>query len=467
MRLWIVWWNLVRDLQPAFARTRTFLWFALALAAMCTRGDLRGVTSLVRSLGLKQVCYDRLLDFFHSSGVRLDRLTRCWTALVLRVLCASLFQVNGRIVLLADGIKAPKTGRKMPAVKKLHQESQNNTKPEFIFGHSCQAIAVVVRAASSFCAVPLACRIHEGVVFTNRDHRTLLDKLILLLTELGITLPYYLVADAYYASAKVIQPLLQSGQHLIAAVRSTAVAYEPAEPALTPRRGRRRIYGHKHRLRALFADQQAFLTAPSPVYGERNVMVQFRAIDLYWRPVGRLVRFVLVIHPERGRKIFLCTDLTLEPLQIIQLYGVRFKIEVSFKQAVYTVGTYCYHFWMSAMTPRPRRSGNQYLHRQSDDYRTRVRRKLAAYHCHIQLGVIAQGLLQIVAVLDAPAVWREFGSWLRTIRPGILPSEQVVAVALRHALPQFLAGTDETNPLVQFIRNNIDLDRAEGLRLAA
>ena len=44
--------------------------------SMCTRGDLRGVTSLVRSLGLKQVCYDRLLDFFHSSGVRLDRLTR-------------------------------------------------------------------------------------------------------------------------------------------------------------------------------------------------------------------------------------------------------------------------------------------------------------------------------------------------------------------------------------------------------
>jgi len=28
-----------------------------------------------------------------------------------------------------------KTGRKMPAVKKLHQQSTNNTKPEFIYGH--------------------------------------------------------------------------------------------------------------------------------------------------------------------------------------------------------------------------------------------------------------------------------------------------------------------------------------------
>ena len=467
MRLWIAWWSIVRELRPAFARTRTFLWFAMALAAMCTRGDLRGVTSLVRALGLKQACYDRLLDLFHSPAVRLDRLTKCWTAVALRVLSPLLFTVNGRIVLLADGIKAPKTGRKMPAVKKLHQESQNNTKPEFIFGHSCQAIAVVVRAATSFCAVPLACRIHEGVVFSNRDQRSLLDKLILLLTDLGITLPYYLVADTYYASATIIQSLLKSGQHLITAVRSSAVAYEPAEPVLTPRRGRRRIYGRKIRLKELFADQQAFVCAPSPVYGERNVMVQFRVVDLYWRPVGRLVRFVLVIHPERGRKIFLCTDLTLAPLQIIQLYGVRFKIEVSFKQAIYTVGTYAYHFWMSAMTPRPRRSGNQYLHRQSDTYRAQVRRKLAAYHCHIQLGIIAQGLLQVLAVHEAPTVWRQFGSWLRTIRPGILPSEQVVAVALRFALPHFLAGNDKTNPLAQFIRKHIDLDRAEGLRLAA
>jgi glycosidase len=66
----------------------------------------------------------------------------------------------------------------MPAVKKLHQESQNNTKPEYIFGHSCQTIAIVVNAASSFFALPLACRIHEGLVFSNRDQRTLLDKMV-------------------------------------------------------------------------------------------------------------------------------------------------------------------------------------------------------------------------------------------------------------------------------------------------
>jgi len=147
MQLWISWWNLASSLRPAFSRTRSFLWFAAVLAGFAVRGDLRGVTSFVRALGLRQNCYERFLDFFHSSSVDLPRLTLLWTALVLRVLLTRLLTVNGRIVLLADGIKAPKAGRKMPAVKKLHQESQNNSKPAFIFGHSCQAIAVVVSAA--------------------------------------------------------------------------------------------------------------------------------------------------------------------------------------------------------------------------------------------------------------------------------------------------------------------------------
>ena len=467
MELWIDWWNLVSQLRPAFSRTRTFIWFAVALAATCVRGDLLGVTSLVRAMGLQEPCYDRLLDCFHSRALNLDALTRLWTRLLLSILKPFFYSVQGRIVLVADGIKIAKTGRKMPAVKKLHQESDNNTIPEFIFGHSCQAVGLIVHAASSFLAVPLACRIHEGVVFSNRDHRSLLNKLILLVDSLALSLPFYLVADTYYAAANMILPLLKAGQHLITAVRSNAVAYEAAPPPSTPRRGRPRVYGMKIKLKTLFDEPDAFLSAPSPIYGESDVLLRYRLIDLCWRPIGRLVRFVLVIHPDRGRKILLSTDLSLAALQIIELFGVRFKIEVSFKQAIYTIGTYAYHFWMRTMTPRPCRSGNQYLHRQSQLYRDQVRRKIGAYHAHIQLGLIAQGLLQTLALLCTAAVWKRFGSWLRTVRPGILPSEFVVALALRHSLPLFLADSPVDHPLAKFIRQRIDLGRTEGLRLAA
>ena len=467
MQLWITWWSLIWPLRAAFGRTRTFLWFAAALAATCVRSDLAGVTSLIRALGLQESCYDRMLDFFHSKAIHLEELTRRWLSVLIKFLGPFLYTVNGRVVLLADGLKVGKTGRKMPAVKKLFQSSENNTKPAFIFGHSCQALALVVRKAKSFLAIPLACRIQEGVVFTNRDHRSLLDKLVILLRSLSLSIPYYLIADTYCAAQSIIRPLLKDGQHLVTAVRSTAVAYEPAPQPLTRKRGRPKLYGRKIYLRNAFEQSHLFTSAPSPVYGEEDVTLSYRVMDLLWRPVGLLVRFVLVIHPTRGRKILLSTDLSLGALQIIGLFGIRFKIEVSFKQAIYTIGTYGYHFWMAAMTPLTRRSGNQYLHRKPRPYRDQVRRKIGAYHAHIQLGCIAQGILQALSILSTASVWKYFGSWLRTIRPGILPTELVVAVAMRHTLPIFLADSNPDHPLAKFIRQRIDLSRHEGLALVA
>jgi len=467
--LWNQWWNLVCELRSACARSRTFLWMSLCLAGFSTRKDLQGVTSIVRSLGLEPACYDRLLDFFHSPALDLDKLTGAWCALVFR-LDPGILRVNGRPVLVGDGIKVAKAGRKMPAVKKLHQQSESNNKAEYIFGHSCQAVAVLTQALSSVFALPLACRIHEGAVFSNRDHRTLLDKMILLLDSLGLKQPFYFVADAYYASGKIVRGLLAHGNHLVTRVKSNSVAYFPATPPpphRPRRRGRPAKYGKKIKVAALLKETDQLQQAPSPVYGEKCVILKFRTADLLWRPVGILVRFVVVLHPLRGAILLMCTDLTLSPLDIIRIYGLRFKIEVSFKQALHVIGAYAYHFWMAAMTPLRRVSGNQYLHRKSDDYRDAVRRKIAAYHRHIQLGLIAQGLLQILSATQPKLVWRSFGSWIRTIRPGLAPSEQVVAVALRNTLPEFLATAAKTSILVKFIQDRLDLSRTEGTSLAA
>jgi hypothetical protein len=74
----------------------------------------------------------------------------------------------------------------MPAVKKLHLQSASNSKPEYISGHSFQAISLLVQiAAGDVAAVRLVSRSQKGLVFTNRDTRTLLDKLPTLLCSIA------------------------------------------------------------------------------------------------------------------------------------------------------------------------------------------------------------------------------------------------------------------------------------------
>jgi hypothetical protein len=456
--LWLVWFDVISELREGCSRTRTFLWFVVNAAAMTTRIDLAGVTSFVRCCWLKEKYYKSLLNNFNGSGVNLTRLTNCWMKLCFRIFAQHMCRVNGRIVLIADGIKVPKEGKKMPSVKLLHQESDCNKKAEFIMGHSCQAISLLVRGTGGFFAVPLISRIHEGVVFSNRSCQTLIDKLIRMLLNLSIDVPIYFVADGYYANKKVARSLLEQDNHLIARLRTNTVGYVPAARSKKPKRGRRKKYGRKLKLRNLFRNSK-MVTTPSPVYSEKGIKISYRSIQLLWQPLGTMVQFVLVQHPRRGKILLLTTDLELDPLKVIELYGLRFKIEVSFKQAVHTVGTYGYHFWMMDMSPLKHNAGTQYLHRASESYRTQVKSKISAYHRHIQLGIIVQGLLQYLAVAYPKLVWKSFGSWLRTMKPELSPSELVVATAMQNLFPAFLLNSPNTNFFKKFIANKLEPHR--------
>lgn len=465
MELWGEWWKWAARLRGACSRERTFYWMLAELAGFAVREDTLGVSSFIRCLELPPCCYDRILDFSHGGALSAAELARIWTASAL-TFHPGVLRVCGLPVLVADGLKNPKSGKKMPGVKLLHQESESNTKPEYVMGHSCQAICLLVRGLAGVMALPLAAAIHEGVVFSNRDRRTLLDKMAGMAFGLGIEGGFILLADSYYASRKMILPLLLRGCHLVSRLRNNAVAYLAA-PTIPGKRGRPKMYGVKIRLITLLDRPEEMMEAESPVHDEKGVKIRYRIADLLWRPVGIAVRFVAVIHPVRGRCILMSTDLSITALEIIGLYGLRFKIEVSFKQAIHTVGVYLYHFWMAPMAPLKRNNGAQYLHRKNEAYRKAARRKLAAYQRFLQVGVVAQGIMVALATTVPALVWSSYGSWMRTASTAKSPSEMVVAMALRNKLPDFLAGGGAAVKLVKFIRERMDFSRESCRRKAA
>lgn len=469
MDLWSELIRCVRFLSSACKRKKTFLWLAVVVIAWVVRPDMLGVTSFVRASFLTSSSYLLLLNFFHSNALVLPLLLEAWVKLAMMLFVP--YKEHGYLIFVADGLKVAKEGKKMPAVKCLHQESVNNSKAEYIMGHSLQVIAMLaVAATGQVYAIPLLSRISEGLLWKRTAPKlSLLDKLANMFLQVTglINLPALLVADAYYASRNIIVPLLNQGRQLISRVRKNTVAYEPPPKSTCKKRGRPPTYGKKVYLSNLFKGWKAFTQAPSPVYDEQNITIQYRCVDLLWRPIGRLVRFVLVKHPTKGNIILLSTDLTMPPLTIIKIYGLRFKIEVSFKQALHTLGAYAYHFWMRDMISIRWGSGDQDLTWFSERYKKAVARKMDAYHRYIQIGCIVQGLLQHLAINFGPRVWAQFRSWLRTMKPDLVPSEMVVATALKSTFPEFLLNNSSEPELTKFILDHADCERLPGMRMAA
>lgn len=470
MNLWLTWYRLVRSFQVSCFRRRTYSYLVLILAGFTVRWESDGVSSLMRGLGLGDALYRRLLHFFNDSrALSLEWLTRVWVETVLRFFSPRI--VNGRLVLLGDGFKNPKEGRKMPGVKSLHQESSNNSKPPFIMGHSIQSLSLLVRGLSDqVAAVPLLSRIHEGIKKTPKDQKTLLEKMVemTLLVALLLPLPVYLVADNYYAGGDLMRQLVGHGHHLITRARKNPTAYRKARPSDSKSRGRPAVYGEKLKLKPFFEQALDFLKAVSPLPGDVDIEIEYRSEVLLWKPLKRgAARFVWVKHPVKGNLILMSTDLELAVLEIIRLYGYRYSIEGGFRDAVQVVGTYAYHFWMREMTPIKRPGGTQYLHRKDGKYRQRVERKLEAYHRYMQCGTIAQGLMMYLALYHSQEVWSHFQSWYRTQNRTKAPSVRTVAYAMRFGLLEFRRVSPPDHELRKILEEHTDLTQVPDYQMAA
>jgi len=162
MKLWNKWIALVNQLENCCSRKATFFWLITVLIGFTIKFDFLGVTSLCRGVGLLPKYYTCMLHLFNSRAVNLKMLQHLWVKLVFSQF-SGIVQVNGRGIIIGDGIKIGKEGKKMPGVKLLHQDSESNSKAEYIMGHSLQVIAVLSQGLNTYFAIPLIGQIHEGI----------------------------------------------------------------------------------------------------------------------------------------------------------------------------------------------------------------------------------------------------------------------------------------------------------------
>jgi hypothetical protein len=119
--------------RPCFTRQAAYHWFVIVIMGFILRIDHYGTSSFIRWLAIRPSLYTAMLSFFRAQSWKLDSIMRRWWQIVLER-CIPI-EIDGRLVLVGDGIKVSKEAEKMPGVKRLHQESDNSGKAQYIYGH--------------------------------------------------------------------------------------------------------------------------------------------------------------------------------------------------------------------------------------------------------------------------------------------------------------------------------------------
>ena len=165
---------------------------------------------------------------------------------------------------------------------------------------------------------------------------------------------------------------------------------------------------------------------------------------------GLLCKFLWVIHQVKGSIILCSTDVEISDDELLLAYALRFKIEVSYKQAIHSLGVYAYHFWSKNF-----KNSNSKKPVIISDLPDKVKKsfvqKLNTFRIFIQTGLIAQGLLQYLVCKQPQDIWANFSYWIKTKKLNYFPSEWVSCIALKNALSEYLADNSEMSIFKKFL----------------
>lgn len=115
--------RILQQFRICFKREETFGWFVIIIVGMLLRTEMRGVTTIIGCLGLEPRCYEAMLHFFRSRAYELKQMKSKWQDIVLQHVKPVM--LDDSMMLIGDHIKVSKEARRMPGVKKLHQDSEN------------------------------------------------------------------------------------------------------------------------------------------------------------------------------------------------------------------------------------------------------------------------------------------------------------------------------------------------------
>jgi hypothetical protein len=313
---------------PGFVYFQSYVW-----APMVVEGR-KCLTRLARCAFFPQRDLSSWERFLAGHRWSLTAVTARLVTLVVARLGAQL-HVHGAYLVGTDTTLVAKSAKRMLGVQKWQDHSDNADRGAYLVGHHWPLVGLRSSWDTRWLCWPLVLRLVPGlkgarqwIVGDAIAPMSFWDAAIAAILEVTRCLgeaSVRVVADAYYSKAPFLNGLVARGINVISRLRKDAVGWDDPESQPPSKRGRKPRYGRQWPLASL-------LRAETPtrecltLYGTLTAVV-FVVRDVWLRDVAQQVR-VVVLEGAKEPILLVSTDLALSALQIIELYGARFALEL-------------------------------------------------------------------------------------------------------------------------------------------
>jgi hypothetical protein len=328
----------------------------MLFGAILARGR-RTVTSWIRSAGLSQEfrpCYTTV----SAAGKRADGVAARLVHAVVKPLLAGM----DRLVFGIDDTPTPRYGPRVQGAGVHHNPTPGPAGGPFVYGHVWVVLGLLAaHPLWGVIALPLLARLYvrkKDLGGIDKRHRPAFRTKLELAVELVrwakcwlgfLGKPLWVVADGAYAKAAFLKPVIASGVVVVSRLRKDAALWGVPGERPAGRRGPNRKYGeHRIELAKRAGQKRGWQSGTFELYG-KTVVKRYKTFEATWRPVGGVIRVVLVDEPK-GWIAFFCTDTSASAAEILGLVADRFSLETTFRDVKEVVGAgqqQVRHVWAS------------------------------------------------------------------------------------------------------------------------
>lgn len=349
-------------LQPfsALFDARTWRKTQILLVGAILAPGKRTVTSALRVMGLSEesrfALYHHVLNravwsSLQVSGVLLTLLTR------------HLNTADGPLVFGIDETVERRRGRRIKA-KGIYRDSVRSSRSHFVKASGLRWISLMLLTpipwAKRVWALPVLTVLAPSERYYRQKGRTplkLTDRARQIILQLRRWLPHralVIVADSSYAVLDLLYFCQSLSQPVtfITRLRLDAALYGPAPPRRPGQMGRPRLKGQRLPKLSQLLDQATTVWTTGMVnwYDGTHHIVEFASNTAVWYHSGKApvpIRWVLIRDPlgEFQPQALSCTDLSVEPEQIIEWFVLRWQLEVTFQEVRAHLGVETQRQW--------------------------------------------------------------------------------------------------------------------------